>query len=80
MSESFEKLLQEEGLGDLDVLPGTVVKGKILDIIYHGQENELIIISNISKEPIIVKCHKDQKLDLNSEISLYCENKSFRLY
>ena len=55
-------------------------KGKILDIIYHGQENELIIISNISKEPIIVKCHKDQKLDLNSEISLYCENKSFRLY
>jgi len=55
-------------------------KGKILDIIYHGQENELIIISNISKEPIIVKCHKEQKLDLNSEISLYCENKSFRLY
>ncbi len=55
-------------------------KGRILDIIYHGQENEIIVGSSVAQEPIIVKCHKDQKLDLNLEISLYCENKSFRLY
>ena len=49
-------------------------EGNIIDIIYHGQENEVIVNSTISKKPILIRCHKDQKLILNSNIHLYCAN------
>jgi len=54
--------------------------GRIIDIIYHGQENEVIINSKISEEPILIRCHKNQELNLNTNISLYCALSSFRLY
>ena len=55
-------------------------EGKIIDIIYHGQENEVIVSSGISEKPILIKCHKDQELTLNSYITLYCAQTAFRLY
>ena len=55
-------------------------EGRIIDIIYHGQENEVIINSKISEEPILIRCHKNQELNLNTNISLYCALSSFRLY
>ena len=55
-------------------------EGRIIDIIYHGQENEVIINSKISEEPILIRCHKNQQLILNTNISLYCALSSFRLY
>ena len=55
-------------------------EGNIIDIIYHGQENEVIVNSTISKKPILIRCHKDQELILNSNIHLYCAQTSFRLY
>jgi ABC-type Fe3+/spermidine/putrescine transport system ATPase subunit len=57
-----------------------VFEGKVADIIYHGQENEVIINSAISQDPILIRCHKDQVLNLNTNITLYCAQQSFRLY
>jgi ABC-type Fe3+/spermidine/putrescine transport system ATPase subunit len=57
-----------------------VFEGKVVDIIYHGQENEVIINSAISQDPILIRCHKDQVLNLNTNITLYCAQQSFRLY
>tara|TARA_B100001059_G_scaffold235674_1_gene282198 strand:- start:1762 stop:2793 length:1032 start_codon:yes stop_codon:yes gene_type:complete len=57
-----------------------VFEGKVVDIIYHGQENEVIINSAISEDSILIRCHKDQTLNLNTNITLYCAQQSFRLY
>ena len=55
-------------------------EGNIVNIIYHGQENEILVKTKISDKPVLVRCHKNQELKINSNITLYCENSSFRLY
>lgn len=63
MSESFEKLLQDEGLLELNTQPGTVIKGTILAI-----EDKFVLVDAGMKSESWIS--KDQFKDANGELTI----------
>lgn len=63
MSESFEKLLQDEGLAELNTQPGSVIKGTILAI-----EDKFVLVDAGMKSESWVS--KDQFKDSNGELTI----------
>ena len=52
----------------------------IKNIIYHGEFNEILFKTDLSKDDLLLKCGKNYNLKLNEKTQIYCDQSSFRLY